>query len=63
MGAALTATPYHRRNMAIWRAFNCLPALFYQRLNTLIDDPEAWAVMPRQIARLERLREARRAAR
>ena len=39
------------------------PTRYYQKLNALIDDPRAMAWDPLTVKRLQRLRDARRAAR
>jgi hypothetical protein len=43
--------------------FSERPTAFYQRLNRLIDDPEALAYAPLTVKRLLRLRDQRRAVR
>jgi hypothetical protein len=48
------------KERAIRDRFGISPARYYQRLNRLIDRPEALAFDPMLVRRLRRLREARR---
>jgi hypothetical protein len=48
------------KELAIRERFGISPARYYQRLNRLIELPEALAYDPMLVRRLRRLREARR---
>ena len=52
-----------RREHDIAETFGESAARFWQRVNALLDQPEAEAAMPAVVRRLRRLREARRVAR
>lgn len=43
---------------AIRREFGITPVRYYQRLNTLLDAPDALAARPQLVRRLQRLRDA-----
>lgn len=47
----------------VMELFGETPTRFYQRLNALLDNPDALAEYPVTVRRLQRLREARRRAR
>lgn len=49
-----------RKEQAIRDEFDWSATRYYQRLNTLIDDPAALATAPQLVNRLRRLREQRR---
>lgn len=52
-----------RKEQAIRDEFGYSTTRYYQRLNTLIDDPAALATAPQLVNRLRRLREQRRGLR
>lgn len=54
---------YLQRGGTIRWLFSETPEAFYLRVNRLIDEPAAVAVLPMECSRLRRLREARRVAR
>ncbi len=47
------------KESAIREEFDCSATVHYQRLNALLDRPEAHAYAPLLVSRLRRLREAR----
>lgn len=51
------------KELAIRERFRLSPARYYQRLNRLIDRPEALELDPMLVMRLRRLREVRRQSR
>lgn len=51
------------KDQAIMERFGCSSATYYQRLNVLLDLPEALAYKPLLVKRLQRLRSSRQAAR
>lgn len=51
------------KDAAIRAAFDLSPTVYYQRLNALINRPEALVTEPMVVRRLLRLREARRRVR
>lgn len=64
LAAATVRLSHDRRRMLIYTRLNGMSVpRFYQHLNALIDDADARAQAPVQLGRLERIREARRAAR
>lgn len=52
-----------RKEVVIRELFDEHAAAYYQRLNGLLDNPEALAYSPMLVRRLRRLRDARRAHR
>ncbi|MDR1513557.1 MAG: DUF3263 domain-containing protein [Propionibacteriaceae bacterium] len=50
------------KDQAIRERFGCSPARYYQRLNWLIDRPQAWAADPATVKRLRLRRDGRRPA-
>jgi hypothetical protein len=55
--------PASGKDLAVRARFGLSAARYYQRLNQLIDRPEALAYDPMLVQRLRRLREARRRTR
>jgi len=51
------------KEAAIRHQFGVTPTKYYQRLNQLLDIPAAMVAQPQTVARLRRLRSARRASR
>lgn len=43
----------------IRQQFGLTPTAYYQKLNALLDDPDAYAYAPATVARLRRIRERR----
>jgi hypothetical protein len=48
------------KDVLIREVFDCSPTLYHQRLNVLLDDPEALVYNPQMVNRLRRLRDRRR---
>lgn len=66
MTIALAATHYRyeaRRETDALEQLDYTTTRFWQRVNYLIDQPAAQAVMPMEVSRLRRLRDRRSAAR
>lgn len=58
-----TAAANARKEIQIRELFTESAAVYYQRLNRLLDNPDALAYAPLLVHRLRRVRDARRAAR
>lgn len=62
LAAATYKYPAKRESDAL-ELVGMTPATFHRHVNVLIDRPEALAAYPREVRRLQRLRDARRRAR
>lgn len=51
------------KDQLIWEQTGLEPTAYYQRLNTLLDDSDAYLFDPQLVKRLRRLRDQHRAAR
>lgn len=63
LGVEARNLPAARKEDIIARHFKTSAARYYQRLNALIDTPEALAIDPLLVHRLRKMRDARSAAR